>query len=89
MRPNPVTGEIWRHFKHDPSGPENNYIYEIMGIGRHSETEEVLVIYRPLVSGEYPWLDQVGASFNARPLEMFIDKKEVDGRLVDRFIKIK
>lgn len=61
----------YRHYK----GPE----YTVIGIARHSETEERLVVYRQ----EYPpyglWV---------RPAAMFAEQVEVDGRLVSRFEKI-
>lgn len=58
----------YRHFK----GGE----YELIDLARHSETEEWLVIYRPLYGERALWV---------RPLEMFVDHKLVDGRRVPRF----
>lgn len=57
----------YRHFK----GGE----YEVLGTARHSETEEVLVVYRP--AGAEDWW--------VRPLAMFTETVERDGRTVPRF----
>lgn len=57
----PVPG-IYRHYK--------GALYEVLGVARHSETEESVVTYRALY-GEYGlWV---------RPLEMFIETVEVAG----------
>ncbi len=58
----------YRHFK----GNE----YEVLGVARHSETEEEMVVYRPLYGEMGLWV---------RPLAMFLDQKEFEGRLVPRF----
>ncbi len=61
----------YRHFK----GGE----YEVIDIARHSETEEWMVVYRPLYGERGLWV---------RPLEMFVDLKLVDGRQQPRFERI-
>lgn len=61
----------YRHFK----GGE----YEVLGIGKHSETQEEFVVYKALYGEGGLWV---------RPKEMFFDKKEVDGKKVQRFTKI-
>jgi hypothetical protein len=61
----------YRHFK----GGE----YEVLGIGKHSETQEEFVVYKILYGEGGLWV---------RPKEMFLDKKEVDGKKVQRFTKI-
>ncbi|GFO57469.1 hypothetical protein GMSM_44760 [Geomonas sp. Red276] len=58
----------YRHYK----GNE----YEVIGIARHSETEEEMVVYRKLYGDRSLWV---------RPLAMFQEQVEVDGRLVPRF----
>lgn len=50
--------------------------YEVLGAVRHSETEEVLVLYRPLYNDSGLWV---------RPHAMFFEPVEVDGRLMPRF----
>lgn len=62
---------LYRHYK----GGE----YEVLGVARHSETQEPLVVYRPLYNASGWWL---------RPHEMFFEAVEVDGRLRPRFEKL-
>ena len=61
----------YRHFK----GRE----YEVLGIARHSETEEELVVYRQLY-GEY--------SLWVRPASMWNELVTRDGRTQPRFVYI-
>ncbi len=57
------------HFKHNPKGPVNNYAYKVIGISKHIETEEMLVIYKPLYKND--WLGE--AEVFARSIDMFMD----------------
>lgn len=66
----PVPGR-YRHYK----GAE----YRVVGVARHSETEEPLVVYRPLYGDGDLWV---------RPLEMFMEAVVVDGESVPRFALI-
>ena len=50
--------------------------YEVLFVARHSETEEPFVVYRQLYGDGAAWI---------RPLEMFAESVEVDGRSVPRF----
>lgn len=61
----------YRHYK----GNE----YEVIGMAKHSETLEELVVYRPLYGERGLWV---------RPREMFLEKVEIDDRVVPRFEKI-
>lgn len=61
----------YRHFK----GKE----YEVLFTARHSESEEVLVIYRALYEEGLIW---------ARPLRMFSETVFHEGKEVPRFQKI-
>ncbi len=59
---------LYRHYK----GPD----YRVLGVARHSETEEEVVVYQALY-GEYGlWV---------RPLAMFTSQVELDGEQVPRF----
>lgn len=51
----------------------------VLHVAKHSETLEDLVVYQALYGKRGIWV---------RPLKMFLDKKEVDGKLVDRFDEI-
>lgn len=72
---------FYRHYKHDPTGPLNNYTYEVIGIARHTEERTFTVLYRPLYENE--WLKP--ANYCARPLEMFNESVEKDGKIIPRF----
>ena len=61
----------YRHFK----GGE----YEVLGVARHSETDERLVVYRPLSGDGGLWV---------RPVAMFLETVEHDGRTVPRFAPV-
>jgi len=50
--------------------------YQVIGVAKHSETEELLVVYRPLYGDRGLWV---------RPLDMFLESVIVDGRRVPRF----
>ncbi|MDA8659162.1 DUF1653 domain-containing protein [Luminiphilus sp.] len=50
--------------------------YEVLGVATHSETEERLVVYRPLYGEGALWV---------RPLAMFVEWVEVDGERRPRF----
>ena len=64
---------------HLPAGRYRHYkgqFYEVIGVARHSETEEELVVYRTLYGDFGLWV---------RPAAMFVEEVEVDGRRVKRF----
>ncbi len=61
----------YRHYK----GGE----YEVIGVVRHSETEEPLVLYRPLYNDSGWWV---------RPFAMFVEQIEIDGCLQPRFAAV-
>lgn len=54
--------------------------YEVIGIAKHSETLEELVVYKALYDDFQIWV---------RPLKMFIENVEIDGKVVPRFRLIK
>jgi len=53
-------------------------LYEVIGIAQHSETLEKLVVYKALYQPE-------GENLWVRPLEMFLEDVEVDGKKMKRF----
>ncbi|MEE2022862.1 MULTISPECIES: DUF1653 domain-containing protein [Alkalimonas] len=58
----------YQHYK----GP----YYQVLDVARHSETEEWLVIYRPLYDASSLW---------ARPLAMFSEQVQYQGTQLPRF----
>lgn len=61
----------YRHFK----GGE----YEVIGVARHSETDELLVVYRPLYNATGLWV---------RPVAMFLEPVTHNGTTVPRFERL-
>ena len=50
--------------------------YEVIGVARHSEEESELVVYRPTYGDKGLWV---------RPLAMFVENVQIDGKSVPRF----
>jgi uncharacterized protein len=67
MNKEPTPG-LYRHYK----GGE----YRVIGTARHSETDELLVVYRCLCDNDSLWV---------RPLAMFCETVTVDGVEQPRF----
>lgn len=61
----------YRHYK----GGE----YEVVGVVRHSETLEPMVLYRPLYNDSGLWV---------RPYDMFIGQVEIGGVVLQRFAPV-
>ncbi|MCS5587469.1 MAG: DUF1653 domain-containing protein [Porticoccaceae bacterium] len=59
---------IYKHYKGNK--------YQVIGVARHSESEDYLVVYRPLYGDSGLWV---------RPLHMFIEEVEVEGQMQPRF----
>lgn len=81
---------FYYHYKHDPNGTVNNYAYEVMGVGCHTEDDcrpedANLVVYRPLYESS---VYKAGKLFDIRPLEMFMENITKDGQTLPRFRKI-
>ncbi len=70
MGPPMVTG-LYRHYKGGR--------YEVLGLVRHSETLEVMVLYRALYGEHGLWV---------RPRAMFEEQVRVDGAMVARFARL-
>jgi len=82
----PQEGEIYRHYKYNPNGEENNYTYEIIGTCIHTETEDNMVVYKPLYDSSF--IKENNVDFFCRPMSMWndqIDKIEYSG---PRFTKL-
>lgn len=58
----------YRHFK-------GNF-YQVIDTVTHSETQETLVLYKPLYGEQALWV---------RPIEMFVEEIERDGKVFKRF----
>lgn len=69
---NIVSQGIYRHYK--------GSLYQVLHTAQHSETEEVLVVYRCLYGDYEVWV---------RPLAMFAETIMVDNEEVPRFELIK
>lgn len=81
---------FYYHYKHDDAGEINNYAYEVLGVGHHTEDDcrEVdinMVVYRPLYESS---VYKAGKFFDLRPLEMFMEEIVKDGKTIPRFKKI-
>jgi hypothetical protein len=61
----------YRHYK----GNE----YEVIGIAKHSETLEAMVVYRPLYGEGGLWV---------RPAAMFAENVTIDGKTQPRFARL-
>ncbi len=61
----------YRHYK--------GGLYEVLGVARHSETQEELIVYRPLYGERGLWV---------RPRAMFLDTVVVQGAVVPRFAPV-
>lgn len=81
---------FYYHYKHNPSGPVNNYAYEFVAVGVHTEDDcrpedQNLCIYRPLYESS---VFKAGKLYDVRPLEMWMGNVEIDGKTVSRFSRI-
>jgi hypothetical protein len=63
-----ITPGHYRHYKGND--------YTVLGVARHSETLEELVVYRQEYGDRGLWV---------RPAAMFAETVEIDGRAVPRF----
>lgn len=67
----PIPTGRYRHYK----GAE----YEVLGVVRHSETLEPMVLYRPLYNESGMWV---------RPYSMFVEDVDVAGVWQPRFARV-
>jgi hypothetical protein len=54
--------------------------YEVLDVAFHTETQETLVIYKALYKGDFP-----EGTLWARPLTMFKENVNVNGKSIPRF----
>ncbi|APD09972.1 MULTISPECIES: DUF1653 domain-containing protein [Thermus] len=59
---------LYRHYK--------GGLYQVLFLARHSETEEVMVVYQALYGERGYWV---------RPLSLWLAPVEVEGKAVPRF----
>jgi hypothetical protein len=59
---------IYKHYKGN--------LYEVIGVAQHSETEEMMAVYKTLYGDFGLWV---------RPLTMFMETFEIEGKTVARF----
>lgn len=63
---------VYRHYK--------NKMYQVIGVALHSETNEPVVVYKPLYESD--------AELWVRPYDMFTENVVVDGRKIPRFARV-
>lgn len=68
-----VKSGLYKHYKGNT--------YEVIGVAKHSETLEEMVVYKATYQKE-------GENLWVRPLKMFLETIVVDGKNVRRFTKI-
>ena len=81
---------FYYHYKHDEKGSVNNYAYEVIGVGCHTEDDcrpedANMVVYRPLYESS---VYKAGKLFDLRPLDMWMGNVTKDDRAFPRFQKI-
>ena len=69
---------VYEHYK---STLASKRYYQVIGFAKHTETNEVLVVYIPL----YVVPEHRGLRLQVRPLDMFIEEVDFDGRRQPRF----
>ena len=67
---NNIKNGIYQHYKGNK--------YEVIGVAKHSETLEDLVVYRALYDNQV-------SKLWVRPLKMFTETIENDGKEIERF----
>jgi len=71
LLPSDPTPGLYRHYK----GKD----YRVIGVARHTETEEPVVVYQALYGGRGLWV---------RPAAMFNEAVKVGGKRVPRFARV-
>lgn len=68
---------IYKHYK-------GNF-YQVIGVAKHSETLEELVVYKPIYNHDHAKPEQLWV----RPLKMFTETININGTTVCRFEPVK
>ncbi|MDB5254677.1 MAG: hypothetical protein JWL92_53 [Candidatus Nomurabacteria bacterium] len=74
---------FYYHYKHDELKGFNHYAYELTSIGMHSEDSTLMVVYYPLYK-----TDIAPANCFVRPIDLFFDEVEYEGKILPHFTKI-
>lgn len=69
---------VYEHYK---STNEEKRYYQVLGVARNTETEELMVVYIPL----YVIPDHKGPRIQLRPLKMFTEQVTFNGKTIPRF----
>ncbi len=65
-----VNPGIYKHYKGN--------LYRVIGVAKHTETEEELVMYELLYKNDW-------SRYAVRPIKEFLEKVKVKGKLMPRF----
>ncbi|MBI2599807.1 DUF1653 domain-containing protein [Candidatus Daviesbacteria bacterium] len=68
-----ILAGVYQHYK--------GGLYLVLGLARHTETNEKLVVYIPLYTNK----SHTGPRIQVRPLKMFFEKVETRGKKQPRF----
>jgi cyclomaltodextrinase len=68
----PKPGKLYKHYKGDT--------YKIVTLAKHSETSEWMVVYERMTD-----IVHDGYKIHVRPLDMFLETVEVNGKKLPRF----
>ena len=66
-----IEGDLYEHYK--------GHRYKVLGVARHSETLEEMVVYQALYGEHGIWV---------RPLNMFLETIVIDGKEQPRFKRL-
>ncbi len=82
---------FYYHYKHDPAKAFNDYAYEVVGVGVHTENDcrpedTNMVVYRPLYDAP---IFEAGKLFYLRPMDMWMGDVTKEGHTFPRFSLIK
>lgn len=66
---------VYRHYKNP------DHLYQVIGLAIHTETNEEMVVYKPLYKIE----NLPDDILFVRPKTMFLEEIEIDGKKIRRF----